>query len=130
MSKRTVNGTTYDVTCNWHERPLIDWTELVHVMGCEAAEAEFPYMLDALGDDAVLEEFNTRFFKYRGMWWDAENFEAARLAFANGTDSNVRMLGFDAASPQSAWDAVVLSWFDRDGDVRENAVVVGHLYWG
>lgn len=109
MATRTVNGTTYHVKSNRIPRPLHMLADLPH-----AARAEFDYVT---GEDM----FTPRMFEYRGAWYDTHEFERA------GDD--VHALGFNAWQTESAFSAVVVSHFDREGYEYDDSIVVGYLHW-
>ena len=110
---RTVNGSTYHVTTNGHQRELLSWAELEHAVIGEWFGEDYP--IDEEG------QFTPRFFHYRGAWYDAHDFECA------GHD--LKALGYDGVQTSSYFDAVALRYFDEDGYGFDGAVVVAHIHW-
>lgn len=103
---------TYHVKTNRHTRPLISWQELEHeVIG------------EYFGEDYSIagEEWSPRFFNYRGAWYDYYEFESAR--------DDVKALGFDGVQFESAFSAVVVSYFNKDGYELDNEIIVGYIHW-
>lgn len=105
----TVNGNTYHVSTNRVPRELYSWFDLP-----EDERDDFDY-ID--GDD----RFSYRLFEYRGSWYDYYEFERA------GHD--VSALGFDGVQTQSFFDAIAVSYHDRDGYEYDGEIVVGHIHW-
>ena len=106
---RTVNGTTYHVTTNRVPRELRSWHDIP-----EVERDDFDYIV---GEDRL----SLRLFEYRGSWYDYYEFERA------GDD--VLALGFDGVQSQSYFDAIAVSYVDRDGYDYEGEIVVGHIHW-
>ena len=104
----TFGKTEYHVTENRHARPLY-------------ALADIPRNDRERFDYIDAEDYSARLFSYRGAWYDAHGFERA------GDD--VRALGYDGVQAQSAWDAVVITYFDRNGYELDDAVIVGRISW-
>lgn len=118
MSKPvTVNGRKYHVACNWHTRPLVPLMEIP-----EPDRDDFSYA-ELSEDDAA---YDCRFFYYRGSWYDSHEFEG-------GADMShdMRALGFNAWQTESYFSAVVLQYFDAEGELHDegNSVVVGYVHW-
>jgi hypothetical protein len=67
--------------------------------------------------------YDNRFFEYRGSWYDSQEFEAA--------SHDIKRMGFDGIQTSSYFDAVILQYFDRDGNPYDdyNSVVVAHIHW-
>ena len=114
MSKTVkVNGNTYHVKCNRIPRELLAWKQLEHAVIGEWFGEDYN-----IGNDDM---WSPRFFQYRGAWYDMFEFERA------GHD--VSALGFDGVQTESAFSAVVVSYFDRDGYEYEDGIVVGYIHW-
>lgn len=109
MPTRKVNGTEYRVNGNRHARPLISWYELP-----TGERDNFDYVEES-------ERYDTRFFQYRGEYYDYYEFERA------GDD--VRALGYDGVQSQSYFSAVVVSYFDRDGHELSGEIIAGYIHW-
>lgn len=95
--------------CNNHTRPLVPMSELD-----KDAQKNFGYVTED-------EFFDSRFFEYRGEWYDANEFTTA-------TD-DVKALGFDGMQGQSYFSAVVVRFFDKSGEPFVDEIVVGYLRW-
>lgn len=69
------------------------------------------------------EHFDMRFFNYRGSWYDYYEFER--------TGNELAALGFDGVQGESYFSAVVIRYFDRDGNAYDygDSVVVGYAHW-
>ena len=88
-------------TTNNHARDLLAFYELT-----EEQRAEFDYL------DNEDDRYSPRFFMFRGMVWDAHEFER--------TD----MPGYDGVQGQSYFDAVAIRYVED-----QQRVVVSHLTW-
>ena len=110
---RVVNGSTYHVTTNRHERELRCWAELEHAVIGEWFGEDYPIE----GDD----QYTPRFFSYRGAWYDSHEFERA--------SHDIKALGFDATQTSSYFDGVAICYFDREGHELDGGVIVGHIHW-
>ena len=112
---RVVNGHTYHVTTNRHERELKGYAELEHSVIAEW----FGYAIEnGMAEDDM---YTPRFFEYRGAWYDSHEFERA------GHD--IKALGFDAIQTSSYFDGVAICYFDREGYELDGGVIVGHIHW-
>lgn len=98
---------TAHIKSNHNERPLKSLSEIDPTI----AEEWFNY---------VTEDEDNRFVQYRGSWYDTYEFEVA--------PDHLKARGWDAWQPESAFSAVLLQWFDKDGYEREG-VVVGYAHW-
>ena len=107
-----VNGSTYHLTSNFHERDLLGWFELTPE---QRADVDYVDYAEADSDG-----YTPRFFTYRGSTYDVREFTVA--------GDGVKALGFDAVQASSYWDAIVIRYFDREGYALEG-IVVGHLHW-
>lgn len=96
------------ITTNNRERDLV---ALADLPSDEAAD--FDYIE---GED----QYSPRLFRFRDSWWDSHEFERA--------PDEYKALGWDGVMGTSYFDAVVLRYFDRDGNELEG-VVVGHATW-
>lgn len=112
---RQVNGNTYHVACNWQPRPLKCWQELEHSVIAEHFGDDYPI------DESYGEEWQERFFEYRGSWYDLCEIPLA--------SDDLCAMGFSGALANSAWSAVVVSCFGEDGMPRDGEVVVGYVHW-
>ena len=109
MTAYVINGTELHVKTNRHPRPLLSFAEI---------PASARHWFDYVAED---EQFDARFFSYRGSWYDAREFERA--------DESVAALGFDGVQTDSYFSAVVVSYSDSDGDYLDDAIVAGYLHW-
>lgn len=110
---RVVNGSTYHVTTNGHLRELLGWAELEHAVIGEWFGEDYPIDVE--------DQYTPRFFKYRGAWYDSNEFERA--------GGDLGAMGYDGVQTSSYFDAVALRYFDRDGYEFDGAVVVAHIHW-
>lgn len=104
---------TVRITTNNRTRPLLS---LVQVPA-EVRESQFGYVADT---DDNEEAYTPRFFQFRGEWHDSNEFERSA--------NSIAAQGYDGQQVTSAWDAIVLRYFDRDG-YELDGVVVGHAVW-
>lgn len=90
----------------------------LHELPRKVAEAEFDYVTDDLAP---------RFFKYRGAWYDVQEF--VRIA------PRARAVGFehpaDDGSPLLAWDGIATdSYFTATlARYADESVIVGRASW-
>lgn len=113
MSRTIVNPSlpefTYHLTTNRQPRDTVSWHDL------PAKEQEiFDYIE---GED----QYTSRLFQYRGSWYDYYEFEQASEFF--------QAEGWDGMQAQSAFDAILITYFDKDGDFLDDQVIVGHIHW-
>lgn len=83
-------------------------------------QAEFDYM--GAPDESNDEHYSSRFFEYRGSWYDSNEFERATgEAFA----------AWDAWQTESYFSAVLIRYpLEWDGTtVDYDSVVVGYSHW-
>lgn len=110
----------YTLVTNRHTRMLYSWNELPS----NEIRKEFNYIVDSemreFGSVDGIDDYK-RFFNYRGSWYDYYEFEVA--------SHDVKRLGFDGMQPQSYFDAIVVSYFDKAGYELEDCIIVGHLHW-
>jgi hypothetical protein len=88
-------------TTNNRARDLLSFYELT-----EEQRAEFDYL------DDEEEHYSLRFFMFRGMVWDAHEFERSD------------MTSYDGVQGQSYFDAVAIRYVED-----QQRVVVSHLTW-
>ena len=43
--------------------------------------------------------------------------------------TRIKALGYDGTWAESAFSAVVVSYFDRDGYELDESIIVGYLHW-
>lgn len=111
-----VNGNEYHVKSNYQPRPLYAIDELP----IGIAEEWFAYAIPAdLENDAI--DFSARFFEYRGSWYDVNEFESVVNDF--------KVMGWDGVQTESHFSAVVVQWFNVDGEYRYDEIVVGYVHW-
>lgn len=103
------------IKSNGHARELRALYELP-----ESAREQFDYVGPC--DESSDEAWSQRFFKYRGAWYDVNEFERAHgEAFA----------AWDGWQAESAFSAVLIRYaLEWDGStVDYGAVVVGYAHW-
>lgn len=116
---RKINGNTYYVKCNGHNRPLFSWNELPN----NKTREQFNYIVDqAMVEHASTDFINDdkRFFNYYGEWYDVGEFETSPTDF--------KAMGFDGWQTQSYFDAIAIKYFDEFG-YELDGVVVAHVHW-
>mgnify|MGYP000314192078 FL=1 len=96
-----------NVITNNKPRALLTWTELPEGIG----ESEFDYVED--GD-----RYEPRFFKYRGAWYDAFEFE-----YISDQPCYAPFRGWGAIQTDSFFSGIVLRFDDEF-----NFVIVGRYY--
>ena len=101
-------STAYHVTTNHHRRETFD---VVH-------NSELGWLKMQPTDS--WDDASTG-FEYRGEMYVTADFIV--------TGSDLKTLGFDGVMATSAWDAIVVSWFDSDGNFMDGEIVVGHIHW-
>lgn len=112
----TLGGTqTVHLKGNRHPRPLVSYRDLP-----PEARAEFDYVADAFAEGYDTTDV-PRFFQYRGSWYDDCEFEPA--------PDWIKALGYDTWQTESAFSAVVVTWFTKDGDTLDDEIIVGYIYW-
>lgn len=99
----------YHVSTNRHIRDLSSWWDLP-----VKERADFDYIT---GED----RHSHRLFKYRGGWYDYYEFERTSEFF--------EAEGWNGLQTQSAFDAVLVSYYDHDGSIMDDGVIVGHIHW-
>lgn len=116
MFTHKVNNTTYYVHTNWQTRELVPFSEVPESVRLD----QFDYVTNTSDDDY---NYDCRFFQYRGEWYDT-------LEFEHGTH-DIKALRFDAYQTQSVWSAIVIQYWDRDGELHNdgNSIVVGYIHW-
>ena len=97
------------IKCNNQPRDLVMWHDLP-----DSEVADFDYLPES-------ERESFRFFEYRGSWYDYNEFERAPDRF--------KALGFDGIQTESAFSAVIVKYFDADGNCLDDQVIVGYAHW-
>lgn len=115
------------ITSNYRERALIAYCDLT-----PTEREDFSYVADEAvnnWDDTIAEI--PRFVRAYGSVWDTHEFlratEELSLVAFKSTDQDA-LVRWDAYSTQSAFHAIVLRWFDRDGYELEGPIV-GWAQW-
>jgi hypothetical protein len=109
MTTHTHNGTEHYLKCNGKPRELVAGYELP-----EGVHAEWFDYVPAESDDF----FSTRFFEYRGSWYDTREFEHVR-------DGGIaKDLGFHGMQGESYFSAVLIRYTED-----YESVIVGYLHW-
>lgn len=97
----------YTLKCNYHVRDKVYWWDLT-----DKERKWFDYVEDPDWFEG---------FRYRGEVYDLGEFARA--------SSDVLAMGFDGMMSESAFSAVVVGYFDKDGYEYGDGVVVGYLHW-
>lgn len=118
------------IKSNGHARELQYYAQLP-----EDVQAQFDYVEE---DD----QYTTRFFEYRGSWYDINEFQVISYQSAQLRDplaynsfglrvSDDNPIGkWTAAQAQSAFSAVLIKWGkDWDGQDDYDSVIVGYAHW-
>jgi len=121
MSKKInmENGKATLVT-NYKPRPLVTWNDLPD----DETRRDFAYVVDNhMAENGAVDEmaYDARFFKYRGAWYDSQEFESA--------PHSIRRHGFDGVQTQSYFDCIALRYFDNDGEMYLDEIIVAHIHW-
>lgn len=89
----------------------------------DGVHAEWFDYVDAAELAGTGEDHSPRFFCYRGSWYDSAEFELA--------PADIRRHGFDGVQTESYFSAVLLRYFDREGNLIDDgdSVVVGYAHW-
>lgn len=99
----------HHLTTNRQPRDTHSWHDL------SVKEREwFDYIT---GDD----RHSLRLFQYRGSWYDYYEFERTSEFFAAE--------GWDGMQSQSAFDAILISFHGKGGELLDDQVIVGHIHW-
>ena len=108
------------VTTNNHARELLTGAALPDGI----LESEFDYA--ELKEDSD-EIHSPRFFKYRGSWYDVDQFERV-----SSLQVDPPLRDWYSVQTDSVWSGVVIRWASDDhGEaIDPYAVVVGSAYWG
>lgn len=67
------------------------------------------------------DRFSLRLFSYRGSWYDYYEFDRA------GDDLKAK--GWDGVQTESYFSAVLVTYWDRDGNNLEDSIIVGYCHW-
>ena len=86
-----------EIITNGHERELVCFFELP-----ESVRADFDYV------DAE-EQCSPRFFRYRGCWYDVNEFMAVN-ADRHAPDSFASLAGWDGYQADTHFSAVLIRW--------------------
>ena len=120
------NEATLTITTNHHARQLCSWNEVP----AQIREDQFDYI--DTGDSG--EQYDLRFFRYRGYWYDTHEFTYI-IGYGDARDGIRKAEGsafrdWDGAQPQSYWDAILMKYARQwDGSLDPDAVVVAHASW-
>lgn len=98
---------------NRHPRPLHSFNELA-ARGADMSDVDYI-------EDLYYGRDEPRLFVYRGSVYDGHEFEPA--------PGWIRALGYDSWQTESVFSAVVVTWFDRDGDTLDGEIIVGYVHW-
>lgn len=98
------------IVTNNHERPLF----AAHELPAGVVDEWFDYITEE-------ESYSTRFFQYRGSWYDYYEFQL--------TSERIAAEGWNGIQPQSYFDAIAVRYFDRDGNHLDDTIVVAHIHW-
>lgn len=142
------------IKSNGHRRPLVSFMELPR----DLWDSQFDYVRD-IGECEGHESLNgahmgetvycdgtcnaqpsewhdLRFFEYRGSWYDLfDGFESvASNPYGTWAPIWVRDAGFNAWQTESAFSAVLVRYFEGEGDSTRllddgDSVVIGYAHW-
>jgi len=102
------------VKTNNGPRPLVSYNELP-----EKVKPDFDYML---APHHAGDQDDRRFVKYRDSWYDTSDCDGP-------TFSDLAAHGFDRYASDSFWSGVAFRFFDREGYLYDDEVVVGRYYY-
>lgn len=103
------------VTSNNKRRPLVSIQEIP-----EADRDDFDYM-------PIDEYEDRRLFSYRGSWYDWHEFQA--IQDTSTPRFTLLAQGWDGIMYDSAFSAVLVKYFDKEGDPFEDEIIVGYTHW-
>lgn len=107
---KTRDGLTVHIKCNYHEREY-------RSVAYDGYHGWIP--TEMIGEQFAIER-GAQGFEYRGELYAIEEFQVA--------PDWLKAKGFDAWQPESAFSAVAIQYFDKEGYEREG-VVVAHVHW-
>jgi hypothetical protein len=81
------------------------------------------------------EVYETRFFEYRGSWYDVQEFTRIVVAdtpqpgFAITVPADSPIAKWQGCQTESAWSAVLVRYPEDDYGVDTESIVVGYSHW-
>ena len=122
------------ITTNNHSRDLLAWYDLP-----TEARADFDYLREDMGelaDDWSDDAYAPRFFRYRGAWYDVQDFvliesdinpSGMRAPFAHVVERGSELAQWDGIATDSYFSATVVRYArDEWGDgLDPESVIVG-----